>query len=193
MFVRPMTLTLIAVVAGLAMVLPLVPEPYRAFNVALFGAVGLFAAARVGLWPALVISLVAKMVSDFVNYAAHGYNADYLPMWEVLLSFAVYPLCGRLVKRTQNPFAIGGAAVLGSVLFFLVTNFGSWVRLANNRPLTFDGLMLAYQDGLPFYKATFVSDLLCTVAMFAAHAVLSRVYFPAERVAPVFVPVNERS
>lgn len=193
MFVRPMTLTLTAVVTLLAMFLPLVPEPYRAFNVALFGAVGLFAAARVGFWPAVIVTLVAKLASDLMNYAAHGYDATYLPMWEILLCFLVYPVCGRLLKRTENPFAIGGTAVLASGLFFLTTNFGSWVRLSNNRPHTLEGLWLAYQDGLPFYKATFMSDLLCTTAVFAAHIVLSRVYFPAERVVPAVVPVSERS
>lgn len=193
MFVRPMTLTLIAVVAGLAMFLPLVPEPYRAFNVALFGAVGLFAAARVGFWPAVIVTLVAKLVSDFVNYAAHGYNADYLPMWEIILCFAIYPVCGRLVKRTENPFAIGGAAVLGSVLFFLVTNFGSWMRQSLPYPYTIEGLIQCYREGLPFYRGTFLGDVLGSAAVFASHAVLCRLCFPSERVVPAVVPVNERS
>jgi hypothetical protein len=193
MFVRPMTLTLTAVVAGLAMFLPLVPEPYRAFNVALFGAVGLFAAARVGFWPAVIVTLVAKLASDLMNYAAHGSNAAYLPMWEILLCFAAYPVCGRLLKRTENPFAVGGAAILASGLFFLFSNFGSWVRQAQPYGYTVEGLMQCYREGLPFYRGTFLSDLFGTVTVFAAHAVLCRVYFPAERVLPAVVPVSERS
>lgn len=188
---RPMTLTLAVGAAVLAAFLPLVPEPYRAFNVALFGAVGLFAAGRVGFWPAVAVTLGAKVVSDLANFAAHGANADYLPMWEVVLCFAVYPACGWFLRRTENPLAVGGAAVLGSGLFFLVTNFGSWVRLSNNRPHTFDGLLLAYGDGLEFYRGTFLGDVGGTLVLFAAHAVLSRVLFPAERVAvPAAIPVT---
>ena len=193
MFVRPMTLTLIAVVAGLAMVLPLVPEPYRAFNVALFGAVGLFAAARVGLWSAMVVTLFAKLVSDLMNYAAHGQDPNYLPIWYVLLAFMAYPVCGYLVRRTENPLVVGGAALLGSGLFFVTTNFVSWVRQDLAYGYTLDGLMQCYTMGLPFYRGTFLGDLFGTMAMFAAHTVLSRAYFPAERTIPVTVPVSERS
>ncbi len=190
-FRRPMTLTLAVGAAVLAAFLPLVPEPYRAFNAALFGAVGLFVAGRVGFWPAVAVTLGAKVVSDLANFAAHGANADYLPMWEVVLCFAAYPLCGRFLRRTENPLAVGGAAVAGSGLFFLVTNFGSWVRLSNNRPHTFEGLLLAYWDGLEFYRGTFLGDVVGALTLFAAHAVLSRVLFPAERVAvPAAIPVT---
>lgn len=192
-FSRPMTLALLAVVVGLAMFLPLIPEPYRAFNVALFGAVGLFAAARVGLWQAVAITLAAKLASDLMNFAAHGYDSNYLPIWYVLAGFALYPVCGRLVRRTENPLAIGGAAVLGSALFFLVTNFGAWVRQDLNYGYTFAGLVQCYEMGLPFYRGTFLGDVLGTSAVFAAYAVLSRAYFPAERVVPVTIPVDKRS
>lgn len=192
-FPRPMTLTLAAAVAVLAVALPIVPEPYRAFNVAAFGALGLFAAARVGFWPGVGFAVGAKLLSDVLNFAAHGFDAQYLPMWEIALSFLVYPLCGRLLRRTENPLAVGGAAVLGSGLFFLVTNFGSWVRQAMPYPYTLDGLMQCYREGLPFYRGTFLGDLGCTAAVFAIHAVLSRVYFPGERVVPAPATVTERS
>ncbi|MEO2088649.1 MAG: DUF6580 family putative transport protein [Gemmataceae bacterium] len=190
-FRRPMTLTLAVGAAVLAAFLPLVPEPYRAFNVALFGAVGLFAAGRVGFWPAVAVTLGAKLTSDVMNYAAHGRDANYLPMWEVVLCFAVYPACGRLLRRTENPLAVGGAAVLGSGLFFLLTNFGSWVRQALPYPYTADGLVQCYREGLPFYRGTFLGDVGGAFVLFAAHAVLSRVLFPAERVAvPAAIPVT---
>jgi hypothetical protein len=188
-----MTLTLAAAVAVLAVAVPLIPEPYRAFNVAAFGALGLFATARVGFWPGVGFAVGAKLLSDVLNFVAHDYHTDYLPMWEILLSFLVYPACGRLLRRSENPFAVGGAAVLGSGLFFLVTNFGSWVRQALPYPYTLDGLMQCYREGLPFYRGTFLSDLLFAAGLFAAHAVLSRAYFPAERVVPATAPVTERS
>jgi hypothetical protein len=193
MFVRPMTLTLMAILAGAAIFLPLVPEPYRAANIALFGALGLFVAARVGLWQALVVTIIAKLVSDLIGYAAHHYNPDYLPMWEVLLSFAVYPLCGRLLQRTQNPLAMVGTALLASVAFFLITNFGSWLRQALPYPVTPGGLLTCYAEGLPFYRATLTSDLVSTMAVLGVHTLLCNIYFPKEQAIPAVLTVQERN
>jgi hypothetical protein len=52
-------------------------------------------------------------------------------------------------------------------------------------PPTFAGLIECYTVALPFYRGTIIADLVFTVAFFAAHAVLARAYFPAERVLPV--------
>lgn len=194
-FARPMTLTLTAAVVVVAQLLPLIPEPYRAFNVALFGALGLFVAARVGFWPAVLVTLGSKAAADVVGYFAHNQDANYLPIWYVLAAFLAYPLCGRLLRRTENPFAVGGAAVAGSVLFFAVTNFASWVRQDLPYGYTLGGLAESYRMGVPFYRGTFLGDLFGAVGLFAAHAVLSRVLFPAERVAAATATVstNERS
>jgi hypothetical protein len=187
---KPMTLFLTALVSVLALAVPLVPEPYRVFNFAAFGAVGLFGGARIGFWPGVVFAVVAKLLSDLMNYAAHGYDADYLPIGYVVLSFVVYASCGWLVRRTENLLAVGGGVVLGSMLFFLVTNFGSWVRQDVAYGYTFTGLWNCYLAGVPFYRGTFLSDVLFSGGLFGTHAVLSRVYFPAERVVPATVTVT---
>jgi hypothetical protein len=191
MFNRPMTLTLVGVLAVAAMFLPLVPEPYRVFNFAAFGGLGLFAAARLGFWPGVAVVVLAKLASDVLNFASHGFDPNYLPIWYVIGAFGVYALCGRLVRRTEHPLAVGGAAAAGSVAFFLVTNFGSWVRQDLPYGYTLDGLWDCYAAGLPFYRGTFFGDVLVSVWVFTAHAVLSRAYFPTERVAVATVPVTK--
>lgn len=179
---RPMTLTLGALVGGLTVLTSYIPDPYRPWGFAAYGAVGLFLGARARLLPAFAIALISKLVFDLTNYAFHDFQTGYNPSGIVYLALAFYPLFGLLLRTTEDPLKIVGVAAASGVPFFLLTNFAAWVGSANNRAHDFDGLMLAFEDGLPFYKGTLAGDLLFSVVLFAAHAVLSRVAFPAERV-----------
>jgi hypothetical protein len=122
-----MTLALALMVALLAAAFPLLDEAYRPWNFAAFGAIGLFVAARVGLFPALLFSLGSKLVSDLMNYRMHGYDADYLPMASVYACYGIYALLGwLLLRRTESPWKIGGTSLLCGAVFFLTTNFLAW-------------------------------------------------------------------
>ena len=182
--IPPMTLALGLFLGLGCAVLPLIPEPYRAYNFAAFGAVGLFVAGRMGLIPGLILALGSKLLSDVLNYAAHDFQDDYLPMASIIASLAIYPVIGyALVRRTQNPLRIAGGAIAASASFFLFTNFASWLGQAMPYPYTVAGLLECYKQGLPFYRGTFFGDLICTASLFAAHALLARYYFPTERTA----------
>ena len=89
------------------------------------------------------------------------------------------------MRRTESPWKIAGVTVLGGLSFFLVTNYLSWVGKSLPYPDTLAGLLESYWMALPFYRGTFISDLVFSGALFGAHAILSRVYFLAERVAIV--------
>lgn len=179
-WVRPLALVLAAAIAVPA---ALIPEMDRPWGFAAFGAVALFAAARggrLGLAAGLVLALGAKLVYDLMNYSRHGYDADYLPIWNLYLCFAAYGILGwALLRRTENPLRIGGVTLVASLLFFLVTNFGSWLgqSLPYDRGLA--GLLESYWMALPFWRGTLVSDLVFSGALFSLHAVLSRAFFPA--------------
>ena len=183
----PMTITLVILLGLMAASIPLIGEPYRPYNFAAFGALGLFAAGRLNLFMAFLLCIGGKVLSDSFNYAAFSFQPDYLPMWKYVLPFAVYPLCGWMLKRTANPFAIGGMSLLASGLFFLISNFGAWLQPELKYPQTFAGLMQCYAAGLPFIKGTLLGDVFITGGFFAAHAYLAKFYFPAEAVKPVRV------
>ena len=48
----------------------------------------------------------------------------------VYASFLINVWIGSRLRQTENPALIGGAAVFGSMQFFLLTNFGTWLRAA---------------------------------------------------------------
>jgi hypothetical protein len=186
----PMTIALVALLGLAAAALPLLPESLRPYNFAAFGALGLFAAGRLNLGLGFLLCIGGKLLSDGFNYAAFNFQPDYLPMWKYVLPFAIYPIFGVFLRRTANPFAIGGTALFASVVYFLTSNFESWFNQALPYPYSFAGLMEAYANGLPFYKGTLLGDVVITSGIYAAHAYLAKCYFPAEAVKPATVEVE---
>jgi len=178
---KPMTLTL-AGLAVLAAGLNLLPPEYRPWNLSVIGALGLFAAARLGLWPGIAFTALALGVKDFGFYVTHDWEPQPLS-W---LAFVGYVGLGwAFLRRTESPLKIGCGALSAGLIFFLVTNFFAWVEQADPYGYSLEGLLNCYVRGIPFHRGTLVGDVAFTAVLFGAHAVLSRAYFPAERVAVV--------
>jgi hypothetical protein len=181
-----MTMSLVAV-ALLAGWMVLLPANMRPWNLAAIGALGLFAAARLGFWPAVGITALALGMKDLGIYLQFGWP----PAPASWLCFAGYVALGwAFLRRTESPVKIGTAALAASLLFFLTSNFISWLQQSLPYGYSLAGLMDCYSAAIPFYRGTFVGDLVFSAGLFAAHAVLSRAYFPAERVA--LAPVTDR-
>jgi hypothetical protein len=130
-------------------------------------------------------------VTDTVLYFTVYTTHTAINPW-VYASFLINVLLGRLLCRTESPLKIGGVTVLASVQFFLVTNFGVWAA-GELYPMTLEGLLTCYTLALPFASRDMAppfgftgnqlfAEVIFAGLLFAAHAVLSRVAFPRERV-----------
>jgi hypothetical protein len=178
---KPMTLAL-AGLAVLAAATAILPQSVRPWNVAALGALALFASARLRLPVALGLFAVALLVKELGVYLQYGFD-PHPPTWAC---FAVYFVLGwALLRKTASPLWIGGTAVGASLLFFLVTNFGSWLEQALPYGYSLEGLMNCYTAAIPFYRGTFIGDVAFSAALFGAHAALSHAFFPNERVGVV--------
>lgn len=187
---KPMTLALAGVAVLAAGVLPAVfsrlPAEAQPWNLSVIGALGLFAASRLGFWPAIGFVALAIGVKDATVYLIRGEGWEPYPLsW---LYFSGYAAVGwAFLRRTESPGRIGAVSLATSLLFFVVSNFVSWLEQAYPYGYSLAGLADCYAAGLPFYRGTFVGDVAFTAALFGAHAALSRAYFPAERVVPIEV------
>jgi len=164
---RPVALALTV----LGAVARLVPHPW---NFAPVGGMSLFAGARLRGWQAYMLPIVLMAVTDPL---LGGYSRA-TPF--IYLSFLINVWIGRRLRQSENPLRIGGAALVCSVQFFLISNFGTWLGFGYAH--TWAGFVQCYTLALPFFAPTLVSDLLTTGVLFGLHAVLSRKLYTPERV-----------
>ncbi|HEY4613577.1 MAG TPA: DUF6580 family putative transport protein [Bacteroidota bacterium] len=108
---------------------------------------------------AFLLPLAAMLVSDYFI----GFHSG-VP-W-VYGSFALIALIGLWLRTHKRPLPIVGAALSGSVLFFIITNFGVWLT-GTMYPKTWAGLVECYTLAVPFFENTVMGDLAYTAALFS--------------------------
>ena len=91
----------------------------------------------------------------------------------VYASVAVIVLVGWAIRANMTPFRIATAAVIGSVMFFTVTNFGVWLS-SGMYPQTLSGLAACYVAAIPFFQNTLASDLFYAGLLFGGFALAER-------------------
>lgn len=144
----------------------LLPHPP---NMACVGAVGVFAGCYLRGRVAPLIPLSAMLLSDLVGHWLELPGMGlYSPvaMACVYLGFAAAAYLGRLLQNDRGPLRIAAAATGGSVIFFLLSNFGAWA--SGMYPMTVDGLIACYTAALPFFRYTLGGDLLYAGLLFGA-------------------------
>ena len=172
---RPLALGL-TLMGALLRLIPHLP------NMSPVGGFSLFAGARLRGWQAYSIPLIIIVVTDPIMGRIFGYPSYTIVTPFVCGSFLVNVWIGSHLRRTENPWRIGGAALLGSVHFFLISNFGLWVSGISVFPLTLSGLMACYLAGLPYFGRSMTSDVAYAGLLFGLHAWLTRAVLPQERV-----------
>jgi len=118
--------------------------------IAMFG--GLYLPKR---W-ALILPISAMLVSDiFVGFY------HWQMMLAVYASFTLVVGIGMMVKKKKEFATVLGGSLLGSILFFLITNGAVWA-FGTMYAHSFAGLMQSYLMGIPFLKNTLLGDLFYT-------------------------------
>jgi hypothetical protein len=175
-----------------AAALRLAPHPW---NFTPVGAIALFSGAMVRdrrlafLFPVLVM-LVTDAIIGFNKLSPLVYTSFLL---SVLIGRVVvrarFSVSQRAKRESQSDLAnprtrtvprVAAATFLGSLQFFLITNFGVWAFLSTY-PRTAAGLAACYLAGVPLFWSTLAGDAVYTALLFGA-------FFFAERLAPRLRP-----
>jgi hypothetical protein len=145
-----------------AAALRLVPHPP---NFTPIGAMALFSGAYLGRRGlAFAAPLGAMILSD----AVLGFYAGF---WITYFAVALIVLVGWLALSRVSALRVGVAAILSSVLFFLVSNFGTWA-LSGMYPHTLAGLSTCYVAAIPFFQNTVAGDLFYATLLFGGFKIL---------------------
>ncbi len=160
---RLMLVMAIVVSAAFSRLIPHAPNLTPMTAVALFG--GAYIADRK---LAFLVPLAALLLSDaLIGFYGPG------EMLAVYASTALVVGLGIWVQQNKSVLRVGSAAIAGSVLFFLLTNFAVWA-FGSIYPKTGAGLFACYVAALPFFRNTLIGDLLYTAVLFGIFAVLAR-------------------
>jgi hypothetical protein len=160
-------------------VLRLIPHPP---NFAPVGATSVFAGRTMRLGSGIVLTLTTMLISDFLLSKLHGYRFVGVGTIFVYAGFVVQLLLGRWLRSVRGG-AIG-AAVLGAVAFFLLSNFGSFLQ--GSYGLTLNGLAACYVAAIPFFGGTLAGDVIWTVVLSLVYRWIAR---HVESTSPALVPV----
>ena len=151
------------VLAALSRLLPHLPNFTPIAGMALFGA-AVLPSKRL----ALLIPLAALLLSDlFLGF--YGWAG----MASVYGATLLVGLLGHVLlrKRSDSVGRIAGAALSGSVLFFVITNAVCWWT---GYPHTMAGLSLCFTLALPFFRNEVLGTILSAAALFGGQALLVR-------------------
>lgn len=158
-------LTIVLSLIALAALSRFVPHPW---NWTAVGAVALFGGARLGTaWLGLLVPVSALALSDLIL----GWHPTVVFTWGAFGLIALFAHFFR--EKMKGGWSLGGAALLASGFFFIVSNFGVWLLSPFYTP-DVSGLLACYIAGLPFLASQVMGDLFYVGVIFGAEALLVR-------------------
>lgn len=140
---------------------------------ALFGG-AYFADRRLGIAIPLIAMIIADGVIAFTLPPA--WVRDWLGTLPfVYLCIAMTAVGGFALRGKVSAPRVLGGALASAVLFFLVTNFATWLTARPEAGAACTGTLTAcYVAGIPFFKGTLYGTLLWSALLFGGFALLGR-------------------
>lgn len=115
---------------------------------------------------AFILPLVVLFASDL-------FLGLYSGMEWVYGSFALIGLLGLWLRSRKSVPVIAGTTLAGSILFFIITNFGVWLGGTLYTP-DFTGLIACYTAALPFFRNTLLGDGFYVAILFGVTELVTR-------------------
>ena len=116
---------------------------------------------------AFLVTIGALFLGDVILGLSSPIYMDYMfstTFLFVYVAFLLMIMLGTALKNRASLISISLGSVVSAILFFLITNAGSWLALNYDRSLS--GLMSAFSAGIPFFRATLVSQLLFSLGIY---------------------------
>lgn len=116
---------------------------------------------------AFLLPLLAMALSDiFLGF--------YMVSIFVYVSFGLGLLIGFMLRNRVKLHNIILATFTSSVVFFLITNFGSWLTDPMYQPLSFASLSRCYTLAIPFFRNSLLGDAGYVTVLFGSYALVNK-------------------
>lgn len=162
-------ITTLVLIAAFSRLIPHLP------NFTAVGAMALFGAAHFNKkYLAFFVPIAAMWLSDlFINNMI--YTSETFVWFQSFQLFTIIPmalivLAGLFVFNNKvTPSKVLTGSIVATIIFFLVSNFGTWMSPYSLFPDTFAGLVSTYVAGLPFALNGLAGDLFFSLALFGTY------------------------
>ncbi|HEU0063789.1 MAG TPA: DUF6580 family putative transport protein [Flavisolibacter sp.] len=137
---------------------------------------------------AIALPLLSMFLSDILfevlyHYGLADYGGFYVGQITNYILFALITIFSFWV-RGKNWLNITAAVIAAPVIYFLLSNFMVWLNGGGlARPKTFDGLLLCYNDAVPFFRASLVNTIIFAAIFFGSYYVITSRVNEAKQVA----------
>lgn len=126
---------------------------------------------------AFLLPLLSMFVSDALYEILYSNGVGNMPgFYEGQITnyilFSSMTIFGFLIKKL-NVAKIILASIAAPTTFFILSNFFVWLSSSPDagyaRPKTFDGLLMCFNDGLPFYPWSVAATLIFSAIFFGSY------------------------
>ena len=166
----PLMLAALIFIAALTRVIPHPPNFSPIEAVALFGG-AYFAKRHWALLVPLMAMFASARVLGLLNggiYWSYFASAGYLLVYACI---ALSTVLGFGLRGKVGAGRVLAYSLAGSLLFFVVTNFGVWLS-GSMYPKNLGGLVAAYVAGIPFFQWTVLGTLFYSALLFGGFELL---------------------
>ena len=128
---------------------------------------------------AFALPLISMLLSDVMyevlfSYGYTNYGGFYEGQLTNYFLVASLTFIGFWVREMNwTRIAIGSLAA--PLVFFFLSNFFVWLGVGGlGRPLTFSGLIMCYNDAVPFFRASLLNTLAFSAILFGGYYLIER-------------------
>jgi hypothetical protein len=127
---------------------------------------------------AFALPILSMFISDAIyqllyNAGLSSIEGFYSGQLSNYILFAGLTVFGFFINKSKA-WQIGLGALAAPTAYFFISNFMVWIGGGGyHHPKTFDGLMLTFIDGIPFYAASIYATVVFCAVFFGGYALLT--------------------
>ncbi|HVG42153.1 MAG TPA: DUF6580 family putative transport protein [Chitinophagaceae bacterium] len=128
---------------------------------------------------AFIFPLFSMLLSDVIYQVLYmnglveytGFYSGQVTNYILIMGLTFF---GMLIKK-WNLLRISAAVIAAPVTYFLLSNFLVWAGGGGyQRPKTVEGLMLCYNDALPFFRSSLETTAVFSILLFGGYYLINR-------------------
>ena len=128
---------------------------------------------------AFALPILSMFISDLIYHLLYLSGAGIIPGFYSgqltnYILFSLLTVVGFFI-REKNILSIVLGSLVGPTVYFLTSNFLVWLGGGGyNRPKTLEGLILCFNDALPFYRNSIAATLFFCAVLFGGYFLFSK-------------------